>query len=844
MTLNYDGKIDVAIGKDRKATKWRNRTILWSELVTRLAETHRTAETQAEYLAATVARQAEIKDVGGFVGGYLSNGRRKSDAVAHRSLLTLDADFADTHLWETLTLLRSSSAVVYSTHKHTPDKPRLRLVMPLAREVSSDEYEALARWIACELGIDQFDHTGYQPYRLMYWPSTSKDGEYRYEVQDGPWLDPDDVLSNYRNWQDSSSWPVSDREQQVVRAAMKKQGDPLEKPGVVGAFCRVYSIHDVIERYLADEYEPCAVEGRYTFRLGTTSGGLVTYDDKFAYSHHGTDPACEKLCNAFDLVRIHRFNDLDERTMPDTPPNRRPSYTAMVELALADADVRGLLATERLEKAHADFAGMDGDDSDSDDLLGDLPTEGFVAELAGTGVSEGGEADSGAGDEWLKKLQMDGKGKLATTAENFRLIIENDPRLRGKLALNLFDCREVALGNLPWRKVTRDTMALTDKDDSGLRTYIEKVYGIANVGKAQDALNMVLLRSGFHPVRDYLDKCMAAWDGLSRVDTMLVDYLGAEPSDYTKAVTRCMMVAAVKRIYQPGCKFDNVLVLQGPEGVGKSTLARKLGYKWFTDNFNTVVGKEAYEQLQGSWIVEMGEMAGLKKAEVEHVKQFVSKQEDKHRMAYGKRVESFPRQCVFIGTTNDSEPLREGNGNRRFWVVPVGMVPTLLNVWADLTEAAVVQLWGEAVILYKAGEPVHLSADMEQQAREVQEQHTEMDERVGLVQKYLETLLPASWGDMDLGERKQYLRAQNSSEDADMVAVGTETRTRVCAAEVWCEVLECKMSDISKYNTKEVNKLITACGWMQSKGDKTRFRLYGLQRFYTKPGASGGHFRT
>lgn len=846
--MTHDNLIDIAVGRSRKETKWQNKEVLWSWLVEKLATTHRTSETLEEYAAAKKPRQDEIKDIGGFVGGYLANGRRKAGSVTHRQLLTLDADFAKPEFWEVFSMLYDCAAVLYSTHKHTPAHPRVRLVVPLSREVTSDEYEALARRVAADIGIGQFDHTGYQPYRLMYWPSTSKNGVYWFEQQDGPWLDVDMVLRRYRDWRDSSEWPISDRENEVVRAAMKKQGDPLEKPGIVGAFCRTYTIHDAIDQYLSNEYEPCTVENRYTYKMGTTAGGLVTYEDKYAYSHHGTDPACEKLCNAFDLVRVHKFAHLDERCSPDTPVNRLPSYVACVEKLLQDPEVRGLLGAERLAKAQEDFADLVDMDEPMGAYVGD-GEQGFVVRVAegeGEGEGEGGGAE--ADDKWLRKLQVDGKGKYLNTAENYRLIMLHDPRLKGKLSMNLFDMREVALGHLPWRKVTKATMHLTDKDDSGLRSYIEKVYGLSHVGKTQDALNMVMLQQAFHPVRDYLDGCASRWDGLERMDGLFIDYLGAEDTDYVRAVTRCMMVAAVKRIYEPGCKFDNVLVLQGPEGIGKSTLSRKLGGPWFTDNFSTVLGKEAYEQIQGCWIVEMGEMAGLKKAEVEHVKLFVSKQEDRLRMAYGKRVEAFPRQCIFIGTTNDSEPLREGNGNRRFWVVPVAVTEPVFSVWADLTSDVVGQLWGEAVAAYRSGAAVYLAADMEQEARKVQDQHTEVDERVGMVAAYLETRLPKGWDSMGIYDRRAYLaETLAKAESGGGVSVGeldtdgdgfygpgTVVRERVCAAEVWCEVLGGKQQELTKYNTKEAIKLIIAAGWKPVKDGKCRFRLYGIQRYFVK----------
>ena len=182
MTVQNDKALDVALGVSRKTKKWKNKPLKWSELLDRLAKTTRTAETVAEYKAMTRDQQSSIKDVGGFVGGYCNNGSRSD--IRFRSVLCLDADFADAELWPDWELLYGNAAAVYSTHKHTSNKPRLRLVVPLSRDVSPDEYQAIGRRVADTLGIDKFDDTSYQPQRMMYWPSTSQDGEYVFEHLD------------------------------------------------------------------------------------------------------------------------------------------------------------------------------------------------------------------------------------------------------------------------------------------------------------------------------------------------------------------------------------------------------------------------------------------------------------------------------------------------------------------------------------------------------------------------------------------------------------------------------------------------------------------------------------
>ena len=155
--------------------------------------------------------------------------------------------------------------LIYSTHKHTPENPRLRLIIPLSRNVSPDEYVAVARKVAEDIGIEMFDDTTYEPSRLMYWPSTSADGEFLFRDIEGEPLNPDDVLSRYKDWRDSSEWPVSSRQQNIVQREMRKQADPLSKDGVIGAFCRTYTIEDAIAAFLPDVYQPSAMPGRYDY---------------------------------------------------------------------------------------------------------------------------------------------------------------------------------------------------------------------------------------------------------------------------------------------------------------------------------------------------------------------------------------------------------------------------------------------------------------------------------------------------------------------------------------------------------------------------------------------------
>ena len=787
MTVQNDKALDIALGNSRKTKTWKNKPILWSELLDRMSTATRTPETVAEYKAMSRDQQSEIKDVGGFVGGYCNNGNRSD--IRFRSTLCLDADFASPDLWDDWGLLFGHAAAVYSTHKHTPEKPRLRLVIPLARNVDAEEYQAIGRRIAATLGIDQFDDTSYQPQRMMYWPSVSQDGEYIFDYTDGSFLDPDTVLATYHNWRDVSSWPMSSRVAEVVRKSAAKQKDPLEKKGLVGAFCRAYTIQEAIEVFVPD-YVPCG-DGRYTYTQGSTAAGVVVYEDKFTYSHHATDPASMQLVNAWDLVRLHRFHDLDDDISPDTPASSRPSYKAMAELAAADERVKAQIVTDRMAEADEDFEA--------------LPDE----------------TETPAAD-WTKKLKLTEKGAIASCIENVVVILNGDPSLTGRVAFDQMANNIVALDRLPWRSVTGSSQWV-DSDDAALRYYLEKKYGVTGKDKIFDAVNVVALQNAFHPVKDYLEGC--EWDGVKRVETLLVDYMGADDSEYTRTVTRKVMAAAVARIFRPGCKFDHMLTLRGAQGLGKSSFIGLLGGQWFSDTLTTVQGKEALEQIQGVWIMEVGELAGMRKAEVEAIKLFLSKRSDRFRPAYGRRLQEFPRQCIFIGSTNESQFLRDATGNRRFWVVDTPNDPPK-DFWDELTPETIRQVWAEAVAIYKAGEPLYLSKAMEKVAREVQETYEEENPQAGIVAAYLERKLPVAWPEMDLYARRQWLESS---------AEGTEERTTVCSLEIWAEAMGQNPDKLDRYAGKDVRDIMAKLPeWRHQGNAKITAGTYGRQRYYRR----------
>lgn len=331
---------DIAVASSRRSTSWKNKTMTWKEIIDRISTPKETAETYSEYMAMSKDKQDAIKDKGGFVGGKLREGKRRKGYVEHRELLCLDMDYGKSDFWDSFTLLYDYTCCIYSTHKHSKEKPRYRLVFPLSRPVNEDEYEAVARKLAEQLGIDLFDDTTYEATRLMYWPTKSKEADYFSDHQEGRLVDVDMLLGEYKNWKDCKEWPRSSRVKKVERHQLKILGDPTDKEGIIGDFCKAYTITEAIEIFLADIYVPCEELGpnRYTYVEGTTSGGAIVYEDKYLYSHHSTDPAGGGSHNSFDLVRLHLYGELDEGIKEGAKVP--PSMKAMIEFAQKDKRVK------------------------------------------------------------------------------------------------------------------------------------------------------------------------------------------------------------------------------------------------------------------------------------------------------------------------------------------------------------------------------------------------------------------------------------------------------------------------------------------------------------------------
>lgn len=802
MKLQYNRQLTISIGNNRKDMNWKRQTLSVSELWEKLKVPSRGTETTAQYLALKKAQQDDLKDVGGFVAGTLSSGRRKASNVTGRDVVTLDFDTIPPY--GTDGIIKSVDALgcayaVYSTRKHIETAPRLRVLIPLDRTVSADEYEPIARRIAEKIGIQMADPTTFEPSRLMYWPSCCADSDYVFRYGDKPFVSADAVLGSYTDWRDFSSWPQVPGAASYQRLAMK-QGDPDTKPGIVGAFNRACgTVFNAMEKFLPGIYE--AVDNdpnRFTYLGGSTTGGAIVYDNgKFLYSHHATDPCSGKLVNCFDLVRLHKFGDKDDEAQAGTPNNRLPSFKAMCEFAVADPVCIHQIDLEQYERSKSDYEGLSSilDESEKDPVA------------------------------WKEKLGRNQQGDPLPTIENIKIILERDPVLKGRFALNEFAGRGEVLDKLPWSDNTKRRL-WSDTDSSGLYWYLEKEYRITKRANIDAALDIHASKHAFNEVRDFINGLQ--WDGIPRLDTLFIDYLGAEDdaAGYCRAVCRKAFTAAVARAMEPGCKYDCMLILCGPQGIGKSTLLDRMSRGWFNDSIRTFEGKETAELLPGVWIVEVAELDAFRRTEVSRIKQFLSLRVDRYRAAYGRNMKEQPRRCVFFGTCNQMDFLTDTSGNRRFWPVDVGKRAHLKTVWKDLTDDVIVQIWAEAKIRWQMGEQLYLTGELEEAAKEHQEEHRDTSPWEGMIHDFMSRQVPEDWLKWDLDRRRDYW-AQAVRGEYKLV-----NRDRISPIEVWCELFNKQKSDLKAQEKKEINACISSMnGWKRS--DKP---FYGGAPYATQRG--------
>jgi predicted P-loop ATPase len=402
-----------------------------------------------------------------------------------------------------------------------------------------------------------------------------------------------------------------------------------------------------------------------------------------------------------------------------------------------------------------------------------------------------------------KKLDYLENGKIVQSIDNARMIIANDYRLAGKIKYNTLAYSTWVFGNLPWDK-DDNYREWNNIDDSNLLWFLESEYGIKNTERIMHALTIVATQNKFNPVTEFLESLK--WDGKKHIENLLPDYLGVDKNEYSIACMKLFMLGAVSRAYQPGCKFDYIIVLVGSQGCGKSSFLKALSCndEWFNDNFNTIEGDKATERLRGMWIVELAELLAVKRAQdVEAIKSFITSTSDTYRPPYGRRTEQRPRRVVFAGSTNNTHFLTDRTGNRRYLPLAVSKEKAKKSLFEDKKSVMedFRQAWAEAMAIYKSGNyQIVLPGELQKIAVDTQNEYLEEDPKVGIIQNYLDSL----------------------------------KKDEVCALEIYRKAL----NNVCTPTTREINEIHSIMqnsieGWVKI-GKSSRFGEYGVQRGYRR----------
>jgi len=742
-----------SIANSRTSKAWQLIDIAFDDFLNKYIpkQPMRTAETVSEYQKMSKTEKGKIKDVGGFVAGKLKNGRRIKGAVELRSAAVVDVDYGNTDLIKEFIARFNGRVVSYTTHSHTLENPRFRVIIPLEKTITAGEYKVLINILMSNIGLERCDKGSNQPERLMYFPSCPKDGQYDYyDNEKKNYLDAKKYILKYI---DTLPAPTT------LEAVVKKERG-LDKKGPIGSFCRNYSIQDVIEKFLPDIY--VGSDNRYTYVEGTSFGGLVIYDDgEECTSFHGTDPLNDGHShNAFDLLLAHKFKG-DE-------------VTALRFVSKLDPVCREL-AKEAISDSYPELAAA---------------------------------VEKAAAKKTISRVPDVDKNGLMCTINNYVLALEG---LGHEIKYNEF----TMLYEL-------DNKNYQNSMDSKLLDDIEKKYKFYSKDKIQNALEVLAMENKYNPVQEYLTKLK--WNGVRRVETLLIDYFGSPNTPYTKAVTRKFLCGAVKRVFNPGCEFQHILVLRGPQNVGKSTFLSMLAKNWFNDSFQLTDtrDKTGPEKLIGSWFIEIAEMAGMKKAETETIKSFATRRFDRYRPSYGRKVEQIERQSIFVGTTNaTSGYLKDITGNRRFWDVET---PTRLTDELDVD-----QIWAEVMTMYEK-EELRLSKELEKEAARIQDSQLETEDKYELLQDYLEMKVPLNWETMSSLERKLFIHG-TKEEKAKALAKGGKYQDRFNTTEIWIDVMQGKIKDLTSWESKNIVAYLRKAGFT-----KAAKKLYmgGRIRAWTK----------
>jgi predicted P-loop ATPase len=811
----------------------------------------RTKEKYSEYINADKMTQLSIKDVGGFIGGETEGNKRTNGIRITRKLLTLDIDTKVPNVLPYLERNIPFFCLVHTTHKHNQDENRFRIVAPLSREVNEDEYQALGRRVAYRIentphetfkGL--FDETTFQPNRLMFFPSVSSDAEYICELlnldmtqENQNIIDVEKILEEYLDYNDVYEWFQPDKvnEEQIGKSSLVNK-QPLKAKGLVGAFNRTYSISRAISKFLPEIYKK-EYNGRYTFVGGDShGGGIILNEDTLFYSHHGTDPANLYYRSAFDLVRIHKFGSHDKGYTPEKEIEggvleKSDSFISMIEFCRSLPEV--------VEHSDTNISLMQRLEQQEQYVSNTFNDEEQEVKAEKTEEEKNDKA-------WL--VQLDG---LKSDYAKLDIVFENDENIGNLFYYDTFR-DNICFNKKPfWHRTFTEGIALQDKDMSHIFVHLEKVYGIKGDKKIEHAVVVDADKIQKNKVLDFFDSLQ--WDGTERLETFFHDFFKVDLNPFTRVAFKHWLVGAVSRIYKAGSPMDYLLIIKGKQGIGKSLFFKKLATMDFgkpTDHLysDTKIdfdrAKDSYEQLEGIWIYEWKELAGMNMSEQESIKAFVDKTEDKFRRSYGRRNVEIKRRVAFGGSTNEKTPLRDRTGNRRFLVMEsqLNQQECYIKDPTKFNQHVKDQLIAEAIHLYKTGYDIFQWTDQEMDYWDkTNEDNLTANDFIGLIGSYVSMKRPYTWYSMSQNDMRLYVDAYDfQNEQTSLIAYQKQQLydpEKICIQEIWFICLKQKEPTINRFHRELIVQAMERLGWVLEKR-QTRFGVFGNQSTFSKVGKS------
>lgn len=419
-------------------------------------------------------------------------------------------------------------------------------------------------------------------------------------------------------------------------------------------------------------------------------------------------------------------------------------------------------------------------------------------------------------------LEKNSKGRVVNNHKNILTVFGEDQNLNGIFRTNEFTLTK-EVNRLPfWRREGDSNKLWTDADEAQLLVYLGKEYGLINKRQIIEVLESTFYKNGYNPITDYLNSLN--WDGVPRLDSLFIDYLGAMDNTYIREATRTAFIACVMRALKPGSKHDTVVVLVGEQGIGKSYLLSKLGMEWYNESIQSFQGDEAYIKISSSWIIELSELTALKRGDSESIKAFISAKEDIYRPKYGKYPIQSPRKCVFFGTTNNIEFLKDETGNRRWLPIQLRKTMRTKCPFNDLGQHEIDQIWAEAKYYYERGDKsILMRPESIEIASALQEQHREDNGIKGRIEAFLDIPIPHDWYTWTNNEQQRYFEEKRYKNSSALL----EKREKICSLEIWYECFSNK-NTMTKKQATEINHILRQIKGLRE--TRTTFGNHGQQR--------------